>query len=363
MGYRNLRFALDQRLYLPNLKPQGSKVSLHLNENAYAPPEDCLAITSSLPGLSLNSYERNGTLSLETRLAQIHGLSSDQILIDNGSSEVLKNLFLAMTQRGDMALFPSNGWAYNQKIAHLQGLTVAYYGLKCDEALRRYSFDIENMRRMISESRPTVILIASPNAFTGNIMASTELCDLLEYCRGETLVIVDQAYAEYSYNDDIRMSSILNAYDNVVFSRTLSKYYALANLRIGYAISNKAIIEYVKHFSAVFGTSGVCQAIACKALDDLDYYETIKERNRAVKNSFILKMNSLTKFVAYHSESNFVLVKLNGLDPRMVLERTQQEGMILGSCNGYGLEQHIRITVGDDETMDRLFQVLARLDA
>ena len=362
MGYKNFRFVLDPTLYFPNLKPQGDKLSLHLNENAYAPPEDCLVMTSSLPGLSLNNYERNGTLSLESKLAQIHGLSGDQILIDNGSSEVLKNLFLAMTQKGDMVLFPSNGWAYNQKIAHLQELTVAYYELRCDETLHNYSFDIANMKRLIHESSPAVILITSPNAFTGNLITSTELCELLDICRGKTMVIVDQAYTEYSYHDDIQMGSILNAYDNVIFSRTLSKFYALANLRIGYAISNKTIIEYIRHFSAVFGTSGVCQAIACKALENLDYYDRIKERNNAVKNSFISRMNSLTKFVAYHSESNFILVKLKGLEPQTVLERVQIEGMILGSCRSYGLEQHIRITVGDDETMDRLFQVLAHLD-
>jgi histidinol-phosphate aminotransferase len=353
---------LDKQLYYPNLRDQGDKISLHLNENAYPPPAECMDLNSALSGLNFNMYERNGIVRLESRIAQLHGISNEQILIDNGSSEVLKSIFLAMTKKGDTVLFPVNGWAYNQKIAALRELTVRYYELNCDEANRAYHFNVPAMRQLILSTSPAAILIVSPNAFTGNLMTSAELCQILDVCRGKTIVIVDQAYTEFSYRDDIQMATIIKNYDNVIFSRTLSKFYALANLRIGYAVASERLIECVGHFSSVFGTSGVCQAIACTALEHQEHYSRTKLLNDSVKKRFISQVNTLQSFTAYHSESNFVLVRLHGIDPDAFLETVSNKGIVIGSGKNYGLPHHVRITIGDEACMERLYRVMVGID-
>lgn len=335
---------------------------MHLNENAYPPPEACLDFSSVLLGVTLGQYERSGTSLLESKLAQIHGLSKDQLLIDNGSSEVIRNLFLALTNPGESVLLPSHGWGFYQKIADLQGLTVTHYEMVSDEAEQVYRFDLPQMKRLIVETSPAVIVIVSPNAFTGNLMSGSDLREILDTCRGDSIVIVDQAYTEFSYRDDISMAATLETYDHVIFTRTLSKFYSLANLRIGYAVSGQGLIDEVRPYFSVFGTSGVGQAIACRALEQLDYYQGLKERSDFVKRRFISRVNSLERFVAYHSEANFVLVRLRGIGPEAVRDRVRQEGMVISSGLNYGLVQHVRITVGDEETMERMLLVLACID-
>ena len=362
MTYNKFNLLPDKNLYYPNLNNQGEKISLHLNENAYPPPKECMDLSDTLSGLNLQVYERNGTAPLESRLARLHELSNDQILIDNGSCEVLKNIFLALTNKGDTVLYPANGWAYYQKIAILHELCVRHYELICDEADRKFNFDIPAMKKLILETSPAAILIVSPNAFTGNLINSSELCEILDVCRGKTMVIVDQAYTEFSYHDDIQMASIIRTYDNIIFTRTLSKFYALANLRIGYAVANKSLIEYIGHFAAVFGTSGICQAIACKALENPDHYQRTKLLNDRVKRHFIARVNTLHNFVAYNSESNFVLMKLSGIAPDKFLKTVSDEGIIIASGRNYGLPQHVRVTIGDEACMERLFQVMVLID-
>ena len=199
----------DLKLYNPNVRSQGDKTCLHLNENAYTPPPGCLNTIVGMHEINLNEYERDGTLRLEERLAKLHGVNINQILIDNGSCEILKHTFFSLDKRGTKILMPAHGWAYNNKLIHLNDLCVEYYELLCDEERKKYFFDLNDMKNRIDKFSPDVLLIVTPNAFTGNLMSKHELCEILDYCSENTLVIVDQAYTEYSYNDDIVVKEII----------------------------------------------------------------------------------------------------------------------------------------------------------
>lgn len=362
MRHKFFRNIADLKLYNPSIESQGDLVSLHLNENVYDPPTECISAASGMPEIDLKKYERNGCFQLESKLSDLHGIDPKNILIENGSSEVLKHLFFSLAKTGTKVLLPKNGWAYNNKLALLHDLEVEYYPLTCDEVQKKYSFDVKDLEDRIKNNNIDILLIVTPNAFTGNLMKHEDLYNILKLCGNDTLVIVDQAYTEYSYHDDINISKIIKDFNNVIFSRTFSKFYALANLRIGYAISNEETIDYVKKFTSVFGVSGVCQAIACRALDNHSYYDKIKSCNDRIKNKFLDEVNTLKHFNTYYSEANFVLVQITKLDVPTVLKEIKEGGIVIGSCKKYGLDNYMRVTIGTDQMMDQLFELLFYID-
>jgi histidinol-phosphate aminotransferase len=356
----------EEPFYKPKLSPPQGQTPLHLNENIYGPPPACIESLVNLQPKELSLYPRGGSIKLSQKLAQMHGIDSASILLENGSSGVLKTIFSAFSNpqspHPTSILLPDQGWAYNTSLARLNGCKAAYYSLKLDKEKMSYRFDTDELVEQIQADRPDLLLLVSPNAFTGNVLPEASLIKLLEACGDKTLAVVDQAYTEYSYLDDIVPSKIISDYQNVIFSRTLSKFYALANLRIGYALAHWEIIEHLKKYSPIFSVSGINQSLADKALDYPDYYKKIKEENYRVRKSFIERLQELKNFQAYQSESNFVLIKLSGMDATTVLNAVGRQGIIIGSTENYGMKNYLRITVGDEPTMKKLFGIFKKLD-
>ncbi len=347
---------VNDKIYKPSIEEHKDKANLHLNENSYTPAISAEFINSLL-SFEYNIYERNKAISLRNKLAQTHGVDCENILISNGSSEILKHIFISI-KSGSTILLPSNTWAYYPSLVKLYDFNAISYDLICNEENNVYCFDIDGMKQEIIKNNPALVVITSPNAFTGNLITSKQLAEIANVCSHDTLLIIDQAYIEFSYKDDIRISNFIEKYPNIIFSRTFSKFYGLANIRVGYAISNIKNIDFISKHAPIFEISGLSQKIALEVLNQEEHYADIKTKIVLTKNKFIKDINALKYFEAYESEANFVLIRILELNASKVKNYILKKGFLLGDCSKYGLDDYIRVTIGKEGVMYSLIATL-----
>ncbi|MDR1388826.1 MAG: aminotransferase class I/II-fold pyridoxal phosphate-dependent enzyme [Treponema sp.] len=357
---RYFKLQEDEETYIPSLEEHWDRINLHLNENFYNPPISA-DFVNSLLDFKFNVYERGGAKKLKDKLAEMYDVNNENILISNGSCEVLKHIFISI-KSGSTVLLPSHTWAYYPtlvKINHLQAVT---YDLTCDDKNNVYKFDIEAIKQIITMRNPSLVLVVSPNAFTGNLISGAELSKIAEQCGENALLVVDQAYVEFAEDDDIIPGKFIKDYPNTVFTRTFSKFYALANTRVGYAVSGKANIACISKYAPAFGTSGLSQRVALEVLRCQEYYSDIKSKIADIRDRFTAGVNKLKNFKAYKSSANYVLIKAASLDAGKIINHVMEKGIMLGDCKRYGLEHNIRVTIGEEQVMNKLLEIFTLLD-
>ena len=216
---------------------------LDRNENLYGPAPACFDALRSLTVNELSIYSREylrGVKSrLSERLAEDLGIPEPQILLSEGSEDMLKQAVHCYLGPGERVLCPDQSWWYYRTVAsEVAGETVTYR-LKVDG--RSYRYDIDELIALYQQHSPRVVLIASPNNPTGNSFLDTDLMRLTEAFR-ESIVILDEAYWGFTDQTNERIGALVSQYRNLLILRTFSKFYALAGARIGFAAAGSSLM-------------------------------------------------------------------------------------------------------------------------
>ena len=218
-----------------NLVPDAN---LHLdrNENLYGPAPRCFEALRAIGLEELSVYSRDFTRGVKSRLSErlAHELKipEPQILLSEGSEDMLKQAVHCYLGPGEKMLCPSQSWWYYQKVAaEVAGETVTY-SLK--EATHAFSYDVDELIGLYRKESPRVVLIASPNNPTGNSFRDDDLQKVSETFR-ESVVVLDEAYWGFADASNEHIAGLISRYRNLVVLRTFSKYYALAGARIAFA--------------------------------------------------------------------------------------------------------------------------------
>jgi histidinol-phosphate aminotransferase len=284
--------------YTPGLQPTDTGwVKLNTNENPYPPsPRVAEAIRAELgeDGASLRLYPNPQSGPLRRAIAGFHGLAEENVCVGNGSDDILNLLVRAFGGgAGTGFTFPSYS-LYPVLVAIENGRSEV---IEFDRSMR---LPVEK----IAASRAPLFLLTSPNAPTGVGIGRAEIEKVLAGYGG--ILVVDEAYAPFAREDAV---SLLSRYENLVVVRTLSKAYALAGIRVGYALASPAVIDLLDRVRDSYNVNRLSQVAAVAALGDTGYYDGIIGRIKRTRDRFSDEWRRGFGWFVYPSETNFIFAE------------------------------------------------------
>ncbi|MBQ6420973.1 MAG: histidinol-phosphate aminotransferase family protein [Clostridia bacterium] len=329
---------------------------LHYNENLYGPSPKCLETLRQTTAEDLCLYESGSRDDLTDALSEKFGIPAENIFTGNGSAENLRSIMNIFTKAGDTVLLPDPGWSYYTGLADCRFLNVERFPIvETEEAC---VFDTDGILAQAERVGPAVLIIASPAMPTGNSISEQDLERLI--CGlPETLVVVDEAYHGFK-KESFDVRRLIGTYDNVVFSRTFSKYYGLANLRIGYGFCSAALKKVLWLDLPLHRLPHIGKRMAVAALADDAYYTAVTEKLLASRERFREALNTLPDVYVYPSDANFVYIRLSGYDVMKIREEAEACGYLIRVFDG-NAQKHLRITIGTEELMQALTETLLRI--
>lgn len=322
-------------------------VKLASNENPMGcSPKVTLAITEQLSQLA--RYPDGNGYYLKQALSDFTDMSIDSITLGNGSNDLLDILARSFVGADDAIVYSQYGFVVYSMLAKMQGAT----GIEVPA--KRFGHDLKAMRQAVLDNANTkIVFIANPNNPTGTLLDSEALREFVASMPASVLVVLDEAYIEYSPESNNR--ALLDEFDNVVIVRTFSKAYGLAGLRVGYALSSPLVADLLNRIRQPFNVSRIALAAAAAALTDQSFISEVRKIN-AGQMRWLEKQFDALGLEFIKSYANFIMLKIEGAAD--INQALLEQGVILRPLKGYGLEDWLRITVGLAEDNTRLIDTL-----
>jgi histidinol-phosphate aminotransferase len=328
---------------------QGS-IKLASNENPLGPsPRAVAAVSAALNSMHL--YPDGSAFYLRRRLAERHRVSPDDILVGNGSNEIIELVVRTFLRPRDEAVMADQAFVIYRMVVQAVAATPRVV------PLRNFTHDLEAMAEAVTP-RTRLVFLANPNNPTGTIFRRREWKAFLRALPARQLIVVaDDAYADYvedpEYPDTVGERG--DGSVPVVTLRTFSKLYGLAGLRIGYAVAPGAVIEAMQRIRQPFNVNALALVGALAALDDQEHVRRTLEVNQQGMRMLSGAFDRLgLPFVP--SAANFILVRVGqGL---AVYEALLRRGVIVRPMDGYGLPEYLRVTIGLPEENRRFVEAL-----
>jgi len=314
-----------------------SAIKLASNENPYGPSPKAMQAMRQAIG-EVHRYPDGDSHALKTALARKHGVTASQVLLGNGSNEVLELVIRCFAGVGDEVIYSQHGFIVYALAAQAAG--ASRMPVKDTPEL---GHDLAAMLAAVTE-QTKIICIANPNNPTGTLLSNHALQTFLDALPQHIVVILDEAYDEFVC--DIKQDSIQHLqHPGLVISRTFSKAYGLAACRVGYAIADASLLEVANRFREPFNINSLAQVAALAALDDNDW---VMEKVNLVKHERSRLQLAMRKLDVLWGESfgNFVL--LQHAKAREIHQQLENIGLITRPLAGYGLPELLRVSVGSD---------------
>ncbi len=319
-------------------------IKLASNENPLGPsPEAVKAMQGAFA--DINRYPDGAGYYLKQALSQALSVSDDELILGNGSNELLDIAARTFMQAGDEAVMASPSFVvYGMAVQSVGGISVQI-------PLKDFRHDLAAMAEAIT-AKTKIIFIANPNNPTGTCNTKDEFDELMEKVTDEVLVVIDEAYYEYVSNPDYADSMRhFRAGKNLLILRTFSKIYGLAGLRIGYGIAKKEILTDMNRLREPFNTNSVAQKAALAALGDREHVAGSRKTNEEGKRYLYAELASLG--IAYvPTEANFIYMPI--ADSMAVYNSLLKQGVIIRPMG----PKAIRVTIGLPEENRRFIEAL-----
>ncbi|RDZ28353.1 histidinol-phosphate transaminase [Lysobacter silvisoli] len=336
---------------------EANLVELGSNENPYGPsPAARQAVLDSLQ--ALHRYPDPLGADLKRALARTHGVDTSQILLGNGSHELLMLLGQVFAGPGDEVVFSRYGFAVFALATQAAGAQMRIVEALPREAAMPCGHDLDAIAAAVGP-RTKLVYVANPNNPTGTWFGREALTAFLDKLPPHVIVVMDEAYAEMADAPDYESAlNVLQRYANVAVTRTFSKAYGLAGLRVGYLIARPGLVAVMERLRESFNVNGPALAACEAALGDGEHLADSCARN-AEQRAALSAALAERGLRVFPSQTNFVLVEF-GADTARIETALVARGVVLRPMGGYGLGDCLRITVGDADENRRL---LAALDA
>jgi histidinol-phosphate aminotransferase len=335
---------LDITPYVPgDSKAEGHRepIKLASNESSLGPSPRAIAAYRAMAE-KLHRYPDGASADLRGAIARHHGLDPERIVCGNGSDELIGLLTKTYAGPGDEVLFTEHAFAM-YPIATLAAGAKPVVAKEKD--LRA---DVDALLAKVGE-RTRIVFLANPNNPTGSYITKDEVEALHKGLPARTLFVIDAAYAEYvTRNDYTSGVELVAKADNVVMTRTFSKIYGLAGLRLGWMYGPPAVVDAINRVRGPFNVTLPAQAAGVAALADVAHVDQARTLNDHWLPWFAAEMKKLGLEVP-PSVGNFVLVrfpKANGKDADAANDFLLKRGIIPRKVGGYGLPDCLRITIG-----------------
>lgn len=348
---------LDVTPYLPGKSIEEVKRELGLkdvlklasNESPFSPSPKVLdAITRA--ARDLNRYPDGGCYHLRRALSSRLGVAGNQIIFGNGSDEIIVMAVRAFVEKDDEVILAKPSFLIYEIASKIAGAKMKPVSLK------NFRYDLSAMKKAVTK-KTKVIFIGNPDNPASTYITQKEVAAFLREIRRDILVFFDEAYFEFvqkkDYPDTIKL---LKTFKNIIVSRTFSKMYGLAGLRIGYGIAQPEVVDLLNRVREPFNVNSLAQAAALACLKDEKYYQNIKFMLNAQRKYLYEELEKLgLKFV--DGVTNFILIDV-GRDSLRLSEALLKKGVIIRDMSFWGLKNFIRVTIGTPRENQKFIRAL-----
>jgi histidinol-phosphate aminotransferase len=330
------------------------EVRLNTNESPYGPPPAWVGdVVAELERIDFHRYPDRAARELRTGIAQLHGVSPDQVFVANGSNEVLQTLFLTYGGPSRSCAVFEPTYAMHTQIAHLTSTAVA-----SGERGPDFRLDLTEVKRVLGEASPTLTFVCSPNNPTGGAEPRPIVDEVLDLAPG--LVVVDEAYGQFS------SWTALDLVDDdrpLVVTRTYSKTWSMAGSRLGYLVGPAPVVAALEervlpyHLDTLKQRAGL---LALRYTADMEerVAALVAERERIVAGLHELAVET------WPSDANFVLFRPLGRSGDEVWQGLVDRSVLVRNCSSWGhprLVDCLRVTVGTPDEDDRFLSALTEV--
>lgn len=327
-------------------------VKLASNENPLGlSPKAKLAIEAALADLT--RYPDANGFYLKQKLAQTFGMNAAGLTLGNGSNEIIDLIFHTFASPGDEVIYSQYSFIVYALATQAHGADAVVVPAK------EWGHDLDAMLAAVTD-KTKLICIANPNNPTGTVLSSVELEAFLARVPEHILVILDEAYNEYM-DPALRADSAawVARFPNLVVTRTFSKAYGLAGLRLGYAVTTSELASVLNRVREPFNTNSLALVAAQATLDDSDYLQRVVALNR----------QEMARYEAFFTELGLAFIPSNGnfitVDLAQaaapIYQALLQQGVIVRPVAGYGMPNHLRISIGTAQENERFFSALRHI--
>lgn len=318
--------------YFVPLYENAYDIKIDSNENNYGPSPMVIAALKNCDYKDISFYPFYGELS--QKIADFYGFNIENIKVTNGADEALQGIIQTYIEENDTLLTLNPSFEMPNIYATIQGAII-----KKVEFEEKWIFPINTFIENITDD-VKIIYLSSPNNPTGNIIEEKDLIRIIEKAQNK-VIIIDETYANYS---GISYKEYVKKYDNIFITRSFSKDFALAGMRLGCVISNEENIKNLKKVISPFSVNTFAMKAGISALSDISYFENIKKEILSSKKelkSFFENLN----FKVYDSKANFLLIECKE-KAEFIYEKLRKENIAIKLFKkGSYLENHIRITI------------------
>ena len=334
-------------------------VKLASNENPLGPsPRALTAVRDALSGLA--RYPDGNGFELKAALSAKLGIPTAALTLGNGSNDVLALAARAFLTPEHEAVFSEHAFAVYPIVTQAIGATARVAKANPPDHAMPYGHDPAAMLALIND-RTRLVFIANPNNPTGTWLKTAELEDFLAAVPEQVIVVVDEAYGEYVEAEADCPNALrwLDRFPNLIVTRTFSKAYGLAGLRVGYAVSHPQVADLLNRVREPFNVNSLALVAAAAALDDFSHLE----RSKAVNRAGMRQMQEACCHWGLNwlpSVGNFLCVDVGRPGLEVFLELLKR-GVIARPVDNYGLPQHLRISIGTESENARLIEALSRV--
>lgn len=334
---------------LPTDKFREDKKMLCLNENPYGCSDKVKEALVSC--INLNEYPDDNSTSLREKIAEFYNINLDNILIGNGSGEILQILSRSILKDNNdevITCVPTYPYYFVE--------TVVENAKFIEVPLKQDKFDIDGIIDAVTKDTK-IIYITNPNNPIGTIITEDEAYKLIQNVRKDILIVFDEAYYEYVHDKEFpNIMDRIKDNENVCILRTFSKAYGLAAMRVGYLIGSKTLISNLNKVRLTFNISKLSQIAAENAILDQEFIKGCKAKNKEQKERIYKCLQDMN--ISYiPSETNFIVIK----DENELITRALTNKNIITKTFMYKGENHIRLSIGSKEIVDKIIEIIKNI--
>ena len=327
-------------------------IKLASNENPLGPSQNVLDAIASTTDLS--RYPDGNGFTLKKALAEKHNISAENITLGNGSNDVLEMTARAFVTAEHQVIYSQHSFAVYPIVT--QAVGAEHVVVPANE----WGHDLPAMLEAISD-KTKLIFIANPNNPTGTWLNKTDLRNFVENVPEHIIVLIDEAYFEYAISEENYpdCSLWLDEFPNLIVTRTFSKAYGLAALRVGYSLSHPDIANLLNRVRQPFNNNSLALVAAETALQDQDYIKKSVHVNDAGMKQFMLAFDDMgLEFIP--SKGNFICVDFEQ-PAEDIYQSLLESGVIVRPVANYGMPNHLRVSIGTEEENTRFINELGKI--
>lgn len=328
--------------YIPGEQPESQDIiKLNTNENPYPPSPKSVEALHSYMIDNLRKYPEPVSQPVKDAAAKVLGVDAKEVLVGNGSDDILTVIFRSFAGEKDTIGWLNPSYSLYPILAEIQGANQRFVELDDNFELP------ENLAEQAKGC--SLFLITNPNAPTTNSFCKEKI---REFCKAfDGIVVIDEAYGDFAETNCLEL---YKEFQNVIVTRTFSKSYSLAGIRVGMAFANTEITAGMHKVKDSYNVNALSQTMAAAALLDVDYFNETVSKIKATRSRTEAELKELG-FDLKPSQTNFVFA-IPPIDAAEYFEALNDRNIIIRYFRGGRTGKYVRITIGTDEEMDKFFK-------